>query len=169
MPDTLARRSTRRTVRASPPAASTDEAVRSWLSVVRAYHLCEALMSRRLGALDVKLAEHEILANLKREPGLTQQQLAQRCFSAKSHISGLLGSLEERGWVHREPDPADARAKRLFLAPAGQRLAERTAVVQASVVELMAGAVTPTALARVTESMRAVSESLEAALAAAQA
>lgn len=151
---------------AQPPArrASDESATRSWLSVVRAYNLCDALMARRLGALGVRTAEHEILANLRREPGLSQQALAARCFTAKSHISGLLSDLEARGWVRREPDPADARAKRLFLAAAGARMAERTAQVQADVVALMSGATTAASMAQVQAAMTAVSEKLQAAL-----
>ena len=141
-----------------------ESATRSWLSVVRAYNLCDALMARRLGALGVRTAEHEILANLKREPGLSQQALAARCFIAKSHISGLLSDLEERGWVRREPDPADARAKRLFLAAAGARMAERTAQVQADVVALMSGATTAASMSQVQAAMTAVSGQLQAAL-----
>jgi DNA-binding MarR family transcriptional regulator len=141
-----------------------ESATRSWLSVVRAYNLCDALMARRLGALGVRTAEHEILANLRREPGLGQQTLAARCFTAKSHISGLLSDLEQRGLVRREADPADARAKRLFLSAAGARLAERAAQVQAEVVATMSAAVTPTALAQVQAAMSAVSEQLLAAL-----
>lgn len=71
--------------------------MRSWLSVVNAYHLCDALMTRRLAELGVRTPEHEILANLRRAPGITQQVLASRCFSAKSHISALLTLLEGRG------------------------------------------------------------------------
>ena len=138
--------------------------VRSWLSVVRAYHLCDAVLARRLGALGVKTPEHEILANLRREPGITQQTLAGRCFSAKSHISGLLTALEERGWVQREPDPADARAKRLFLTAAGARMAERTAAVQAQVVATMANALTPEQMAQVTDAMQRLCESLQTLL-----
>jgi DNA-binding MarR family transcriptional regulator len=146
-------------------SSSADEsATRSWLSVVRAYNLCDALMARRLGALGVRTAEHEILANLRREPGLSQQALAARCFTAKSHISGLLSDLEERGWVRREPDPADARAKRLFLAAAGARMAERTAQVQASVVALMSDATTAASMSQVHAAMTAVSEQLQSAL-----
>jgi DNA-binding MarR family transcriptional regulator len=141
-----------------------ESATRSWLSVVRAYNLCDALMARRLGALGVRTAEHEILANLRREPGLGQQTLAARCFTAKSHISGLLSDLEQRGLVRREADPTDARAKRLFLSAAGARLAERTAKVQAEVVATMSAAVTPSALAQVQTAMSAVSEQLQAAL-----
>ena len=38
---------------------SDSAAVRSWLSVVNAYHLCDALMARRLGELGVRTPEHE--------------------------------------------------------------------------------------------------------------
>lgn len=141
-----------------------ESATRSWLSVVRAYNLCDALMARRLGALGVRTAEHEILANLRREPGLSQQAVAARCFTAKSHISGLLSDLEQRGLVRREADPADARAKRLFLTATGARLAERTARVQADVVALMSAATTAASLAQVQTAMNGVSERLQAAL-----
>jgi DNA-binding MarR family transcriptional regulator len=153
------------TARAAPAPAADSSSVRSWLSVVQAYHLCDALLARRLGALGVKTPEHEILANLRRDPGITQQTLAARCFSAKSHISGLLSALEERGWVRREPDPADARAKRLYLAPAGARMAERTVAAQAEVVALMAGAIPAAQMAEVTDAMQRVAERLQAALA----
>jgi DNA-binding MarR family transcriptional regulator len=150
-----------RTGAAAPDSGGT----RTWLSVVRAYHQCGELLARRLAAVGVRTAQHEILANLRREPGLTQQGLAARCFTAKSHISGLLTELEERGWVRREPDPNDARAKRLFLEPAGARMAERTAAVQAEVVSLMTEGVPRDELARVQAAMELVSERLQDALA----
>jgi glycosyltransferase A (GT-A) superfamily protein (DUF2064 family) len=86
--------------------SSTDkQAIRTWLSVVRAYHLCDAVMVERLAALDVRTAEHEVLANLVRDPGISQQVLAARCFTAKSHISALLRALEERGLVVANSTP----------------------------------------------------------------
>jgi DNA-binding MarR family transcriptional regulator len=145
-------------------AGSDSAAVRSWLSVVNAYHLCDLLMARRLGELGVRTPEHEILANLRRDPGITQQVLASRCFSAKSHISGLLTLLEGRGWVRREPDPADARAKRLFLAPQGERIAELTATVQAAVVAAMVDGESAATLREVTEAMQRVGARLKAQL-----
>jgi DNA-binding MarR family transcriptional regulator len=152
-------------MRSAPQRRTAHEsATRSWLSVVRSYHLCSELMARRLAALGVRTAEHEVLSNLRREPGLSQQILAARCFTAKSHISGLLTELEQRGWVRREPDPADARAKRLYLQPAGAAMAEQTAAVQAEVVALMARAAGPAALAQVQAAMDAVSEALRSEL-----
>ena len=140
-------------------------AVRSWLSVVNAYHLCDTLMTRRLAALGVRTPEHEILANLRRDPGITQQVLASRCFSAKSHISGLLTLLEGRGWLRREPDPADARAKRLYLEPLGERIAAQTAAVQADVVAVMVEGETAATLGEVAQAMQRVSARLHAQLA----
>lgn len=141
-----------------------DEATRSWLAVVRAYHLCSELLTLRLGALGVRTADHEILMNLRREPGLSQQALAARCFTAKSHISHLLGELVDRGWVKRESDPADGRVKRLVLTPSGSRMAERTAAVQVEVVTLMTAGATPADLATVQAAMSEASVRLLAAL-----
>lgn len=141
-----------------------DDATRTWLAVVRAYHQCSELLAHRLGELGVRMAEHEILVNLRREPGLSQQTLAMRCFTAKSHMSALLGELESRGWVRREPDPADGRAKRLLLAPAGVRMAERAAAVQAEVVALMTEGVPSRELDQVRSAMTEVSSRLQAAL-----
>jgi DNA-binding MarR family transcriptional regulator len=148
----------------STDAGSDGAAVRSWLSVVNAYHLCDTLMARRLGELGVRTPEHEILANLRRDPGITQQVLASRCFSAKSHISALLTLLEGRSWVRREPDPTDARAKRLFLAPQGERVAARTAAVQAAVVAAMVEGETAATLAEVADAMQRVGARLKAQL-----
>ena len=141
-------------------AATDADALRSWLAVVRAYNLCDTLLSQRLAALGVRTPEHEILANLRREPGITQQALAERCFSAKSHISALLVTLERRQWVRREADPADARVKRLYVAAAGERMVVKTAAVQAEVVAVMADAVAAEELALVADVMGRVSERL---------
>jgi DNA-binding MarR family transcriptional regulator len=157
MPKTLVSR--------KPPKAR-ESALRSWLSVVRAYNLCDALMARRLADEGVRVVEHEILANLRREPGLTQNALAQRCFTAKGHLSGLVSDLEQRGWLARESDPADARAKRLTLTPTGIDMADRTAALQAEVVAIMAADMSAAELDAVRAVMESVSLRLEQALAA---
>ena len=138
--------------------------MRPWLSIARTFHLCDALMARRLGAVGVRTAEHEVLVNLRRDPGIAQQTLARRCFNAKSHTSALLTSLEERGWVRREADPADARARKLYLTAAGERMAARTAAVQVEVAAAMAETVSARALVDVTTAMGKISERLQALL-----
>lgn len=145
---------------------SSPHGTQAWLAVVRAYNLCDAVMTARLSALGVRIAEHEVLANLATAPGITQQTLAARCFVAKSGVSMLLAQMESRGWVRREADAADARVKRLQLTRAGLALAERTLQVQSEVVAAMVAGATDAELEQVTASMQRVSQRLEALRAA---
>jgi DNA-binding MarR family transcriptional regulator len=143
----------------TPPSPHGTQA---WLAVVRAYNLCDAVMTGRMAELGVRIAEHEVLANLATAPGITQQQLAARCFVAKSGISMLLAQMEERGWVRREADAADARVKRLQLTPAGEALARQTLAVQSDVVRAMVADDSDAELDQVRDSMLRVSQRLEA-------
>jgi DNA-binding MarR family transcriptional regulator len=150
-----------KTEHAPEPSA---EAVRSWLSVVQAYNLCDALLARELSIIGLRNAEYEILANLLRDPGISQQVLAQRCFTAKSHISALLSGMQERGWLRRESHPMDARAKSLYLEPEGQVMAERGKLLQSKVVKVMATAISPQQMQQIHEAMLSVNAALEAQL-----
>ncbi len=142
----------------------TPEAVRSWLSVVQAYNLCDAALSKELLQIGLRNPEYEILANLMRDPGLSQQTLAARCFTAKSHISMLLTQMQERGWLRRENDPSDARAKRLYLEPEGLAIAQLGKAAQARVVKLMAQAISPKQMQQVHQAMIAVNAALQSHL-----
>ncbi|WP_341890501.1 MarR family transcriptional regulator [Variovorax sp. YR752] len=145
---------------------SSPHGTQAWLAVVRAYNLCDAVMTARMAELGVRIAEHEVLANLATAPGITQQQLAARCFVAKSGISMLLAQMESRGWVRREADAADARIKRLHLTADGQALAQQTLAAQADVVRAMVAGSSDAELDQVRDSMQRVSQRLEALRAA---
>jgi DNA-binding MarR family transcriptional regulator len=144
-----------------PKSPSSPHGTRVWLSVVRAYNLCDAVMTARLSALGVRVGEHEVLATLATTPGLTQQALAARCFVAKSGVSMLLTQLEAEGFVTREADPQDARVRRLSLTKKGFALAQRTMQVQGEVVEAMVGAVSQGDAATVEHVMETLSQRLE--------
>ena len=146
---------TRTTTRASP------QGTLAWLAVVRAYNLCDAVLSARLAELGLRVGEHEVLANLATAPGMTQQELAARCFVAKSGVSMLLAQMEGLGLVAREADTGDARVKRLFLSATGRALAAQTLKVQHDVVDAMAAGVTQAELATVAAVMERVSVQLE--------
>lgn len=140
--------------------------MQAWLSVVRSYHLCEAVLSQRLLALGVKLAEHEVLVNLLRAPGSTQQALAQRCFVAKSGVSMLVSRMVQAGLVQRQADEVDARVWRLFLTPQGERLAGQASAVQAEVVEAMTQGSSEAELLALAEAMERSAQVLQGLLAA---
>ncbi len=147
-----------------PAAPALPPAHDAWLSVVRAYHLCDQVLTQRLAALGLKLSEHEVLVNLLLRPGATQQQLAAHSFTAKSVMSALVGKLEQAGWLRREADANDARAWRLHLTPEGEALARRSLAVQAEVVQRMTAASSAAELRELQRQMDAGSAALRAML-----
>ena len=112
--------------------------LRAWLSVVKTYHQCNQALASELADVGLTTAQYEILSHLQRHPGMTQQELASRCFAAKSGISMSLKQMELDRWVKRLPDPADARQKRLHLTTMGLTQATRSLVAQNLVISTMA-------------------------------
>ena len=136
----------------------------AWVGVVRNYQKCFRLLSRLLEPLGLSVAQHEVLQTIGRRQGLTQQELADRLLVVKSNVSGLLQRLEAQRLVSREPDPADARSKRILLTPKGERVLLRSAALQARVVEAMMESVDDRELALNIEFNRRVGDVLDARL-----
>lgn len=143
---------------------SSPHGTQAWLSVIRSYNLCEMVVGARLAEIDLRIGDLEVLATLATNPGLSQRELAARCFVTKSGVSMLLTQMEARQWVRREDDPADARAKRLFLTEQGMALAARAMRVQSEVVTAMVAGSSSTELAVVGAVMERASAQLEALL-----
>ncbi len=138
-----------------------NTATLAWLSVVRVYNLCDAAMATRLAPLGLRVGEHEVLANLLRAPGITQQELAKRCFVAKSGISMMLTRMEAQGLLRREADAKDGRIKRLYLSDTGEPLAQQSMTIQDEIVTLMMAPLSGDELAAMTQLSARVSERLE--------
>ena len=125
---------------ASDPADTTasDLAISTWLAVVQTYNECTSTLSQSLSQLGLSLLEHEILMNLLRLDGLTQNELSKRCFSAKSGISVLVSRFENDGLISRSRSVSDQRAWSLSLTSKGRTVAEAAQAVQITVVAAMA-------------------------------
>lgn len=136
-------------------------ATETWLSVIRAYNHCALALTRAVAPLGLTLLQHEILMNLLHEPDLTQQDLARRCFSAKSGISQQVSALERDGLVQRRPHARDRRALSLSLTQAGTALAAQALERQNGVVAAMASALDPAGLAALAAQMEAMSRALQ--------
>ena len=84
-------------------------------------HDTARLIRRRLGLsirdLELTQAQWRVLANLLLTPGCTQSGLAETLDMEKAPLGHVLDRLEQAGWVKREPDPADRRARRVYLTP----------------------------------------------------
>ncbi|MGV9326421.1 MarR family winged helix-turn-helix transcriptional regulator [Streptosporangium sandarakinum] len=59
---------------------------------------------------------------------LRMGQIAGQLHCEPSHVTGIADTLEQGGFVRREPDPDDRRAKRLVLTASGEELRSRLLV-----------------------------------------
>jgi DNA-binding MarR family transcriptional regulator len=69
----------------------------------------------------LSVGEAHAMFEIGREPGLTQNGLAQRLNLDKSTVSRLVGMLERRAWVERIRDRNDSRFYHLRLTAAGTK------------------------------------------------
>ncbi len=135
-------------------------ATETWLSVVQTYNQCAAALTARAAKQGLTLLQHEILLNLSRKPLLTQQELADRCFSAKSGISMLIANFEKDGILTRHKDDADARIRRIKLTHKGQAMAEQAQADQREIISVMTAGYDEEELIKLKAQMNHISEAL---------
>ena len=92
-----------------------------------------APLVRHLMALETPiLAEHgismwaySVLTALCEQPYRGQNALAEAIGADKTRIIDVLDGLQERGFISREPDPADRRARLLAVTPSGRKVRDQ--------------------------------------------
>ncbi len=72
---------------------------------------------------DVTPVQFAILNALMDDPGEDQITLSGRVAFDAATSGSVIARLEAKGWVLREPDPADRRRKLLWVTPEGQKVA----------------------------------------------
>ena len=108
---------------------------RSWIAVARSCQLMQQVLARSLAELDIKPPHLDILVNLYRFDGLTQQELARKLLVGRSNMSMLLPHMEKRGLIARTGDTRDKRVLRLSLTEEGRTLARQAMEIQTAVIE----------------------------------
>jgi DNA-binding MarR family transcriptional regulator len=107
-----------------------DARVLAWLYMMRVFTKMERLGDEHIQGLGLTGAQFDVIAQLSQNEGISQQGLSEKLFVTKGNVCGLLGRMEEKGWVKREDDPDDRRAHRLYLTEKGRELAERVLPAQ---------------------------------------
>jgi len=103
------------------------------LSVLASLHLArvqQAMIHRQqrvLANYGLTPAQFDVLSRLATEPGLTQQQLAERLLVTKGNVGGLIDRMEQAGLVERCGNPDDRRVHELHLTTSGARIFEAAA------------------------------------------
>lgn len=80
------------------------------------------VVDRALKPLGITRSQWWVLAFLSRRDGMTQTALAADLDLTKVAIGGLVDRMESGGFVERRTDERDARARRIYLTRAGQKL-----------------------------------------------
>lgn len=74
------------------------------------------------GITDILPAHGAVLHVLFQQGPLHMSVLAERIGRKKNTVTGLINTLEERGYCRRAPDPGDARAHVIALTPKGEEM-----------------------------------------------
>lgn len=80
------------------------------------------VVDRALKPLGITRSQWWVLAFLSRRDGMTQTALAADLDLTKVAVGGLIDRMEASGFVERRADERDARARRVYLTRAGQRM-----------------------------------------------
>jgi DNA-binding MarR family transcriptional regulator len=111
------------------------------------------------------LSEHDltpplagVLRLLRTNPGLSQQQLADRLGVAASRIVGYVDELETRGWISRTRDSEDRRVNVLTLTTQGQQAFTRLATVARSHEATITTGLTPAERATLLELLTKIAD-----------
>ncbi len=70
---------------------------------------------QRARAFGLTRAQWQVLKQLFRSEGINQAGLAERMDIEPISLCRLVDRMEEAGWIERRPDPADRRARLLFM------------------------------------------------------
>lgn len=91
----------------------------------RAQQVAVAIFMEETGAFDVTPVQFAILNALIDDPGEDQVTLAARVAFDAATSGSVIGRMEAKGWVRREPDGRDKRRKLLWVTAEGESVAQQ--------------------------------------------
>jgi DNA-binding MarR family transcriptional regulator len=91
----------------------------------RAHQVAVAIFMEETGNFDTTPVQFAILNALIDDPGEDQVTLAGKVAFDAATFGSVIGRLESKGWVRREPDAGDRRRKLLWVTAEGAQAAMR--------------------------------------------
>lgn len=123
--------------------AHTQATVLAWLHMLRIQHKVHRRETAHLAEYNLTLPQFDVLVQLHREEGITQQCLADRLLVTKGNVCGLMDRMVEQGLVERGADPEDRRAYMLHLTPKGKTLIQEVLPAQSRLIDEQLGKLSP--------------------------
>ncbi|HKJ63991.1 MAG TPA: MarR family transcriptional regulator [Desulfopila sp.] len=75
-----------------------------------------------LNPYGLTMEQFHILKSTSTEAGISQSQLCVSVGKKPANITRLLDRLEKKGWIERQPNPADRRSSLVYLTEEGGRI-----------------------------------------------
>lgn len=112
-------------------------------------HVQDALrktMDERLEEAALTTPQYAALAALGREGGLSNAELARRCFVTPQTMHSMVTRLVEEELLHRRPDPDHGRKQQLHLTDEGQARLDQAHEIVEDIEQIMTADVSSEAL-----------------------
>lgn len=109
-------------------------------------HLLRTHFDQRARTWGMTRAQCVILTRLKKQPGITQSEMAGLCEVEPITVARLVDRLEAGGFLERRADPTDRRVHRLHLLPAAEPILDRLMQSREEAVLRLVGDTDPTEL-----------------------
>ncbi|MEU6283423.1 MULTISPECIES: MarR family transcriptional regulator [unclassified Streptomyces] len=93
--------------------------------IKRAEQLLAAHKSEALREFDLTVPQHATLLGLSQSSGLSGAQLARLCGVTPQTMATILGNLEQKGWVEREPSEIHAKVLVTRLSRSGRAVLKK--------------------------------------------
>lgn len=107
---------------ASNPVSLLDE-------LARCFKTFELLSGRQIRALGLTPPQFEVITALGESGDMHCAALGEITLISKGTLTGVLDRLQQKGWITREPAPADRRSILVRLTPQGQSLYSQLATM----------------------------------------
>ncbi|GAA4248976.1 MarR family winged helix-turn-helix transcriptional regulator [Dactylosporangium darangshiense] len=111
-----------------PDPHSAPQAAQVWRDLLTLVHERHDRRKEACEALDLSFVRIKALRRLAGEP-MTMRELASRLQTDAPYTTLVVDDLEKRGLVHREPHPADRRAKLVRATDLGRAEAARAEAI----------------------------------------
>jgi MarR family 2-MHQ and catechol resistance regulon transcriptional repressor len=100
------------------------DSARVVLDLALTYDALHQILSRYMADFGLSKSTYNILVLLRNGPreGMQLHDLGERLIVTRANITGLIDSLEERGWVRRLVDESDRRVRYAQITPVGEKL-----------------------------------------------
>lgn len=119
-------------------------------------------MDKDLGALGLTTPQYAALSVLELEPGLSNADLARRCFVTPQTMHQILLGLEKAGLAARSPHPEHGRIQQTHLTVQGKEVLRHAHALVSAIETKMASPLSEAERARVLRALSKCIEMLEA-------